>query len=282
MAIELRFSSLFTGKERDTESGNDYFGARYYNSATGRWLSPDWSAKIEPVPYAKLDDPQSLNLYGYVLNNPLSHLDTDGHQCDTCKRFMNWVSAHTYNFGREPAVHVAAPGTPAPLGPLMVNVNVGTGQLPGVKGSISPVGANISSQTHATVAEITANSKHSNTQINDLTFNANASGTLGAAGNAFGLQGSAGAHLDVLSGNQTFTFGPVSLKLTGEVGFGAQAGGGIANTGASWTAGAAFGAGGAYTINVDFGAFTSTAGASGTVNSTKITTDRTVSPVNQH
>ena len=56
----------FTGKERDAESGNDYFGARYFASAMGRWLSPDWSAKEEPVPYAKLDDPQTLNLYGYV------------------------------------------------------------------------------------------------------------------------------------------------------------------------------------------------------------------------
>jgi RHS repeat-associated protein len=71
----------FTGKERDGESGNDYFLARYYNSATGRFLSPDWSAKVTPVPYAKLDDPQSLNLYSYVRNNPLSRADADGH-CD--------------------------------------------------------------------------------------------------------------------------------------------------------------------------------------------------------
>lgn len=54
---------LFTAKERDTESGNDYFGARYYASAMGRFMSPDWSAREEPVPYAKLDDPQTLNLY---------------------------------------------------------------------------------------------------------------------------------------------------------------------------------------------------------------------------
>jgi len=59
----------FTGKERDTESGNDYFGARYYSSAMGRFMSPDWSAKVEPVPYSKLDDPQTLNLYAYVTNN---------------------------------------------------------------------------------------------------------------------------------------------------------------------------------------------------------------------
>jgi len=81
-AVVNRIGSRSTGKERDTESGNDYFGARYYNSATGRFLSPDWSAKEEPVPYAKLDNPQSLNLYSYVLNNPLSHVDPDGHETE--------------------------------------------------------------------------------------------------------------------------------------------------------------------------------------------------------
>ena len=69
----------FTGKERDTESGNDYFEARYYSSAMGRFMSPDWSAKAEPVPYAKMDDPQSLNLYVYAQNNPLDKTDPDGH-----------------------------------------------------------------------------------------------------------------------------------------------------------------------------------------------------------
>jgi len=68
-----------TGKERDAESGNDYMFARYYNSATGRFLSPDWSAKEEPVPYAKLDNPQTLNLYAYVGNNPVGRADADGH-----------------------------------------------------------------------------------------------------------------------------------------------------------------------------------------------------------
>jgi hypothetical protein len=46
----------------------------------GRFLSPDWSAKVEPVPYAKLDDPQTLNLYVYVRNNPLIRIDADGHE----------------------------------------------------------------------------------------------------------------------------------------------------------------------------------------------------------
>jgi RHS repeat-associated protein len=77
--VDSGFRSLFSGKERDTESGNDYMFARYYNSATGRFLSPDWSAKVAPVPYAKLDNPQSLNLYSYVLNNPVVAEDPDGH-----------------------------------------------------------------------------------------------------------------------------------------------------------------------------------------------------------
>ena len=78
------FLCRYTGKERDTESGNDYFGARYYASSMGRWLSPDWSVKVYPVPYAKLDNPQTLNLYAYVGNNPLNRFDPDGHySCDT-------------------------------------------------------------------------------------------------------------------------------------------------------------------------------------------------------
>jgi RHS repeat-associated protein len=73
--------SLFTGKERDAESGNDYFDARYYGSSMGRFMSPDWSAQVEPVPYSKLDDPQSLNLYAYVMNNPMDRTDPTGHWC---------------------------------------------------------------------------------------------------------------------------------------------------------------------------------------------------------
>ncbi len=69
----------FTSKPRDPNSNLDYFGARYYNSNMGRFMSPDWSAKAEPVPYAKLWNPQTLNLYAYVGNDPLSRIDADGH-----------------------------------------------------------------------------------------------------------------------------------------------------------------------------------------------------------
>jgi RHS repeat-associated protein len=69
----------FTGKERDTETGFDYFGARYYAGGLGHWMSPDWDAKPVSVPYAHFGNPQSLNLYAYVGNNPLSTVDPDGH-----------------------------------------------------------------------------------------------------------------------------------------------------------------------------------------------------------
>ncbi len=69
----------FTGKERDTESGNDYFGARYYASTMGRFMSPDWASNLQAVPFASYANPQSLNLYNYMHNNPLSGVAADGH-----------------------------------------------------------------------------------------------------------------------------------------------------------------------------------------------------------
>ncbi|MGC1629939.1 MAG: RHS repeat-associated core domain-containing protein, partial [Candidatus Acidiferrales bacterium] len=69
----------FDGKERDPLTGNDYFGARYYSSTYGRFLSPDWSSTPAPVPYANLSNPQTLNLYAFVSDNPESFADLDGH-----------------------------------------------------------------------------------------------------------------------------------------------------------------------------------------------------------
>ena len=87
----------FTGKERDVETGLDYFGARYFSAAQGRFTTPDWSARPQPVPYADLSDPQTLNLYGYVRNNPLSAPDPDGHCCwDELVSTYNYVKSVGY------------------------------------------------------------------------------------------------------------------------------------------------------------------------------------------
>ena len=60
----------FTGKELD-ESGLYYYGARYYDPATGRFITTD-SVK------GSLKDPQSLNRYSYTMNNPLKYIDPTG------------------------------------------------------------------------------------------------------------------------------------------------------------------------------------------------------------
>jgi RHS repeat-associated protein len=71
---------LFTGWEFDYETGYYYAGARHQSPTLGRFMSPDGSAKPVAVPYADLLDPQTLNLYSYVRNNPLSNIDPDGHK----------------------------------------------------------------------------------------------------------------------------------------------------------------------------------------------------------
>jgi RHS repeat-associated protein len=80
---DSRASQKFTGKERDAETGLDYFGARYYSGALGRFTSPD-PLYIEA---RRLADPQQLNLYAYVRNNPLKLVDPTGmyidFDCDT-------------------------------------------------------------------------------------------------------------------------------------------------------------------------------------------------------
>jgi RHS repeat-associated protein len=65
----------FTGKQRDAETNLDDFDARYYSSQMGRFMSADWSAVPAPVPYANLTNPQTLNLYAIVRDNPETFAD---------------------------------------------------------------------------------------------------------------------------------------------------------------------------------------------------------------
>jgi len=65
--------SQFTSKERDNETGLDYFGARYYGSLLGRFTS------VDPlIASGRASLPQSWNRYAYALNNPLWLIDPDG------------------------------------------------------------------------------------------------------------------------------------------------------------------------------------------------------------
>lgn len=85
----------FEGKERDTETGNDDFGARYYSNRFGRWLSADWSSVPIAVPYANLTNPQTLNLYSMVHDDPESFADLDGHIGCFSKSFLECPHGNT-------------------------------------------------------------------------------------------------------------------------------------------------------------------------------------------
>ena len=66
------FQYTFTGQEYDPETGLYYFGARYYDAAQARFLTPDTVVQSP-------GNPQSLNRYSYCLNNPLMYDDPTGH-----------------------------------------------------------------------------------------------------------------------------------------------------------------------------------------------------------
>ena len=74
----------FTGKERDAESGLDMFGARYYGSSLGRFMTPD------APKFSEKSDPQSWNLYSYVSNNPMSREDPTGNNWFNVNKQWEW------------------------------------------------------------------------------------------------------------------------------------------------------------------------------------------------
>lgn len=83
----------FTSKERDSETGLDYFGARYFASVQGRFASSD-----PLLSSGTIYDPQSWNRYAYTLNNPLKYIDpfglyvfADGTDDEYKKRFRQGV-----------------------------------------------------------------------------------------------------------------------------------------------------------------------------------------------
>ncbi len=97
------------------ETGLDYFGARYFSGAQGRFTSPDeftggivdpftgqQVGQPGPLPYADITDPQTLNKYVYVRNNPLRYIDPDGHDFwDYVKGTINaFTSDNTAGVGR--------------------------------------------------------------------------------------------------------------------------------------------------------------------------------------
>jgi len=86
-----RIGSRSSGKERD-ETGLDYFGARYFSGAMGRFTNAD-----APFADQHQENPQSWNLYQYGYNNPLSNLDVDGRSVWTKIAKVGWKLIKTGN-----------------------------------------------------------------------------------------------------------------------------------------------------------------------------------------
>ena len=108
----------FAGQDQDSESGTQHVQFRQYSSAQGRWLSPD--------PYDgsyDLNNPQSLNRYAYVLNNPSTLVDPQGLEChDVGKNSVCTVTAvedpfdYFYYYGWYFAFYANLATTPETIG----------------------------------------------------------------------------------------------------------------------------------------------------------------------
>jgi RHS repeat-associated protein len=93
----------YTGKERDAETGLDYFGARYYASQSGRFTTVDPVVPIEDA----LLDPQRWNRYSYVMNRPLALTDPDG-RCPSCYLLFQRMAEAAQRAASSPAVQRVA------------------------------------------------------------------------------------------------------------------------------------------------------------------------------
>jgi RHS repeat-associated protein len=167
-------TSQFTGKERDAETGLDYFLARYYSGAQGRFLSPDAVLADQHK-----EDPQSWNMYSYVRNNPVTNTDPDGRDCTNglkeCAEFLVGVGQtvvniipDTINYPNHLANALISPFTDFQFGDLVPRLEATTpdmqeGQIAGTGGLIvAGVGSAIGAmEVGGAAAEVSTASKDS-------------------------------------------------------------------------------------------------------------------------
>jgi RHS repeat-associated protein len=166
-------SAKFTGKERDAETGLDFFQARYISGVLGRFASPDPIF----VTQFRVNDPQQWNRYAYARNNPLRFTDPTGldiwlqgcgDESDTCHG--GYVGGYNDN-GEFERTHLS--------GDLTDSATVGT----------SGIGVNYNGGTYQGVWDTNKDEQNAVTvggsgTLSDFTFtiNGNCGGTCAASG----------------------------------------------------------------------------------------------------
>jgi RHS repeat-associated protein len=137
---------FLTSKERDNETGLDYFLARYYSSNQGRFVSPDefsggphevyglgkGDPEKQALPYADTTQPQSLNKYQYTYNNPVNNVDPDGHVCIPCAIVVAVIAiAMSPDYVNGPTLNPNEPRYPSGSGPRDLVSNIFIGEATG-------------------------------------------------------------------------------------------------------------------------------------------------------
>ena len=134
----------FTSKERDVETGLDYFLARYYSSTQGRFTSPDefsggpdqiyalgkGDSEKQALPYADITQPQSLNKYQYTYNSPLNYVDPDGH-CPVCVVVLVIAIAASAEYANAPTLNPNEPRYRSGTGQRDLVANIMYGEMAG-------------------------------------------------------------------------------------------------------------------------------------------------------
>jgi len=204
----------FTGKERDVESGLDYFEARYFTSDLARFMTPDWAAKPTAVPYAEYGNPQSLDLYQYMRNDPLGGVDPNGH-CGADFCFSDLATTVTIKVATYVATHPQVAQALNKLGDS-IGMKVSFGAVAKVNAGPVKIGAAVS---------LTSEGRNNGTGSSAIQGTAAASiGGVGgqANGNAtFERNGSAVNPLNNLTGNAKLTAsGPVGDNVNSSAAIG--------------------------------------------------------------